>query len=445
MVAGPLLRASISIVTIAIHPVTFQKIDTTIRIGGCSLADLARDYGTPLYVIDEKTLRTNAQIFTHALSTHYSNYTVAYASKAGINVGLAAMMASENIGADVVSGGELETVLRGGIPSHAIYFHGNNKSSADVQKAIHHNVCIMVDNPTEWDRIQAVSQSLNARPRLMIRITPGIEAHTHEYIKTGHIDSKFGVPFNTALAMIEGLKNNEWCEFEGIHAHIGSQIFDEQPFYDLVDGLIDAMATIRSRTGFECRKINPGGGFGIQYMDTDAGMHIATVIKGMAERIKTQCHHRGLSLPHLVFEPGRSIMGNAGVTLYSVGATKAVEGGSHYVFVDGGMGDNPRPMMYQSKHTVDVISSSNHDGSTTYTIAGKYCESGDILVSDVLLPTVAPGDVVVVYGTGAYNYSMASNYNRFCRPAMVVVGDGAARVLVRRETIEDVIRYDVMP
>ena len=424
-----------------VRPLTTKKGATDISIGGCSLAELAKTYGTPLYVLDEATIRNNCQVFTKTLTEHYPNFTIAYASKAGLNIGIANLIASEGFGADVVSGGELYTVLQSKIKPDCIYFHGNNKSSDELELAIKNNVRIVVDNATELGLIATIAAKNKQQALILFRIKPGIEAHTHEYIKTGHIDSKFGLTFEETLPLIQQVIASDWGTFLGIHAHIGSQIFDMQPFYDLVSILVDYVATIKDEFNYDVLELNCGGGFGIQYKDSDNAPNISDIILQMATELKLLCDEKQLPHPKLIFEPGRSIIANAGVTLYSVGATKSVSGGSHYMFVDGGMADNPRPMMYQSEYTFDVLNPKSAD-RTTYKIAGKFCESGDILAEKVELPTVHSNDLIVVYGTGAYNYSMASNYNRFCKPAMVIVNNGHHALLVKRETYSDLIRFD---
>ena len=426
-----------------VRPITTQKGATDISIGSCSLSEIAATYGTPLYVLDKATIRSNCQLFTRTLTEHYPDFTIAYASKAGLNIGISNIIASEGCGVDVVSGGELFTALKSDIDPTMIYFHGNNKSKNELELAIDNQIKIIVDNEFELELIAAISSSKNVRANIMFRVKPGIEAHTHEYIKTGHIDSKFGLTFDEILPLIHHVNNHNWGEFIGIHAHIGSQIFDQQPFYDLVNILVTFIDQIKTETGQPIKELNCGGGFGIQYTDTDNAPDIPTIIIAMATELKLMCREKQIPLPKLVFEPGRSIIANAGVTLYSVGATKKVNGGSHYVFVDGGMADNPRPMMYQSEYTFDVLNPKTSE-RTAYKIAGKFCESGDILADNVTLPLLNADDIIVVYGTGAYNYSMASNYNRFCKPAMVLVNQGTHRLLVQRETYDDLIQHDIV-
>tara|TARA_B100001121_G_scaffold303040_1_gene316449 strand:- start:29472 stop:30758 length:1287 start_codon:yes stop_codon:yes gene_type:complete len=426
-----------------IRPITFRKSADDILIGGCSLTDLAKEYGTPLYVLDAATIQQNCQIFTKILTEHYPNFSIAYASKAGLNIGIANLIAFEGIGADVVSGGELYTVLKSQIDPKKIYFHGNNKSIEELELAIANHIRLVVDNAYEVALIETIATRLNKKAKMMFRIKPGIEAHTHEYIKTGHIDSKFGFEFNDILPLIKKIHGSEWGEFIGIHAHIGSQIFDMNPYYDLVSILVGFMDTIYSEFGIDIPELNCGGGFGIKYTENDQAPDITDIILGMATELKLLCDGKKRPRPKLVFEPGRSIIANAGVTIYTAGTSKPISDGQQYLFIDGGMADNPRPMMYQSEYTFDVVSPSTTD-QARYTIAGKFCESGDILAKNIVLPIVKPSEHIVVYGTGAYNYSMASNYNRFCKPAMILVNNNVASLLIKRETYEDIIRYDAL-
>ncbi len=406
-----------------------------LKIGGATAAELAKEYGTPLYVVDETTLRDNCRRYTDTLKTHYPDFLVAYAGKANLNIGLLDILASEGLGVDVVSGGELYTALKSRVRPETIVFHGNNKSIEELEFALKSGIRVVADNPQEIETII----KLNLEARVMLRLKPEIEAHTHDYIKTGHIDSKFGIDKRDYLAIVKELKKHSKIEFLGLHSHIGSQIFDVQPYEDLVQIMVGHMEEVGG-----VKELNLGGGLGIRYIKDDDPPAIEEVVSKMALALKAACKTKNIPLPKLILEPGRSIVGSAGTTLYTVGAIKPVPGIKEYLFVDGGMADNIRPMMYQAKYTFALADKMDQPAKKSYAIAGKYCESGDVLAENVPLPEAAVGDVVAVFGTGAYNYSMASNYNRSCKPAMVVVNEGKSRVLVRRETMEDLIRCDLL-
>jgi diaminopimelate decarboxylase len=324
---------------------------------------------------------------------------------------------------------------------HHIYFHGNNKSVDELRLALKHGVNIVLDNEQELDNIVSLTQEgLDAK--VMIRLKPEIEAHTHDYIKTGQIDSKFGFDKRELGALAQKIAEQNNVKYLGIHSHIGSQIFDTEPFLDSVDIMLGYADTIRDASGLETEQLNLGGGIGIQYTEADNPPEIPAYMEAVCMKVKEACQKRGIAEPTLLFEPGRSIVGNAGITVYTVGTIKEIENVKTYIFVDGGMADNPRPMMYQAEYTYDLVHQPGVKGDREYAIAGKFCESGDVLTHKVVLPEVSVGDLLVVYGTGAYNYVMASNYNRAVRPAMVLVSNGQHRELIKRETWDDLMRYD---
>lgn len=307
--------------------------------------------------------------------------------------------------------------------------------------AIEYDIRIVVDNLTELGRVIEQAELLHRTARILIRLKPEIEAHTHDYIKTGQIDSKFGIRKEELLDAVRQC-DHPLIQFLGLHGHIGSQIFDEAPYLDLVDIMVGHIQTLRSELGVSVTELDLGGGFGIRYTDSDDPPAVRPLVRAMAQRLKAACQSTGLPLPLLILEPGRSIVGNAGVTIYEVGAIKSIPGIKDYLFIDGGMADNPRPAMYGSKYTFDIASKLDQPKSSQYDIAGKFCESGDILGKEIPLQSAAPGDILLVYGTGAYNYAMSSNYNRFCRPAMVAVENGQSSVWVARETYEDLVKND---
>ncbi|MEX1317461.1 MAG: diaminopimelate decarboxylase [Synechococcaceae cyanobacterium] len=414
-------------------------------VGGCRLSELARTYGTPLYVLDEATLRASCRAYRLALEAHYPAPSLAlYASKANSSVALTALVAAEGLGLDAVSAGELLTALRGGMPPERIVLHGNNKSREELILAARSGVTVVVDNWRDIELLSELAPGLAEPVRLMLRFTPGIECHTHEYIRTGHLDSKFGFDPDQLEAVLKHLAACPWGRLTGLHAHIGSQIFELQPHRDLAGVMADALALARS-LGHPVSDLNVGGGLGIRYVASDDPPSIEAWVAAVAAALVQACRQRDLDLPRLLCEPGRSLVATAGVTLYAVGSRKEIPGIRTYLSVDGGMSDNPRPITYQSLYTAVLADRPGAEASEIVTVAGKHCESGDVLLKDVALPPATSGDVIAVFATGAYNASMASNYNRIPRPAAVLVADGTADLVQRREQPEDLLRYDVLP
>jgi diaminopimelate decarboxylase len=418
--------------------------DGALVVGGCRLSDLARTYGTPLYVLDEDTLRASCRAYREALDTYYPGRSLAlYASKANSSLAITALVASEGLGLDAVSAGELLTALGGGMPPERIVLHGNNKSLEELALAVEHGVTVVADN---WRDLELLATIATAeRPAaLMLRFTPGIECHTHEYIRTGHLDSKFGFDPDQLEQVLRQLAECPWARLTGLHAHIGSQIFELQPHRDLAGVMADALALARS-LGHPCTDLNVGGGLGIRYVASDDPPTIQAWVQGVAQAVAAACLERDLELPRLLCEPGRSLVATAGLTLYTIGSRKEIPGLRTYVSVDGGMSDNPRPITYQSAYTAVLADRPAAAAEETVTLAGKHCESGDVLLKELALPASAPGDVLVVFATGAYNASMASNYNRIPRPAAVLVQEGRAELVQRRERPDELLRYDVLP
>ena len=405
-----------------------------LMVGGCLLSELAHTYGTPLYILDEATLRASCRAYRQALEEFYPGPSLAlYASKANSSMAITALVASEGLGLDAVSAGELLTALEGGMAADRIVLHGNNKSRQELELAVSHGVTVVVDNWLDLELLSAIAPSQPGPIRLMLRFTPGIECHTHEYIRTGHLDSKFGFDPDQLETVLRHLAGCSWAWLDGLHAHIGSQIFELQPHHDLAAVMADALALARS-LGHPCSDLNVGGGLGIRYVGSDDPPSIQ---QWVAER--------NLELPRLLCEPGRSLVAPAGVTIYSVGSRKTIPGMRTYVAIDGGMSDNPRPITYQSRYTAVLADRPLAPATESITLAGKHCESGDVLLSDLALPETTTGDVVAVFATGAYNASMGSNYNRIPRPATVLVHDGVAEVVQRREEPADLLRYDILP
>jgi diaminopimelate decarboxylase len=367
-----------------------------------------------------------------------------YASKANSSLAITALVADEGLGLDAVSEGELLTALRGGMPPERIVLHGNNKSLGELELAVRHGVTVVVDNWLDLELLAQIAPAHGAPIRLMVRFTPGIECHTHEYIRTGHLDSKFGFDPDQLEEVLRRLAGCPWAFLDGLHAHIGSQIFELQPHRDLAAVLADALALARS-LGHPCGDLNVGGGLGIRYTEGDDPPTIDAWVGVIAEAVREACEARQLELPRLLCEPGRSLVASAGITLYSVGSRKAIPEMRTYLAVDGGMSDNPRPITYQSPYTAVLADHPLADPAERVTLAGKHCESGDVLLKDLPLPRSSVGDVLAVFATGAYNASMGSNYNRIARPATVLVRDGRADLIQRREQPDDLLRYDVLP
>ena len=414
-------------------------------IGGCLLSELAQRYGTPLYVLDEDTVRGTCRAYRDALQQHYPGESLpVYASKANSSLLMSSIASSEGLGLDAVSAGELLTALQGGMPGERMVLHGNNKNDEELLLAYNNNVTVVVDNQHDLDRLKALIPPDAEPAQLMLRFTPGIECHTHEYIRTGHLDSKFGFDPDQLEPVLKSLIGESWAKLTGLHAHIGSQIFELEPHRDLAAVMADALKLARD-LGHPVRDLNVGGGLGIRYTESDDPPSIDRWVQVVAEAVTKACRERGLELPRLMCEPGRSLVATAGVTLYSVGSRKTIPGIRTYVAIDGGMSDNPRPITYQSLYTCCLADRPLATADETVNLVGKHCESGDVLLKDLPLPTTRTGDVVTVFATGAYNASMSSNYNRIPRPAAVVVKDGSSELVQKREQPDDMLRYDVLP
>lgn len=423
-----------------------------LQIGGADAVELAKKFGTPLYVFDEKHIRDMMRVYRNAISRLYGgNGLVLYASKAFSCKAVYSIAKSENIGVDVVSGGELYTALQAGFPADKIYMHGNNKLEYELEFAVKSGVgIIVVDSFSEAEILDNLAAAAGRKQRVIARINPGVEAHTHAYVQTARTDSKFG--FSIADGSAEeitrhllGLKN---LDFKGYHCHIGSQIFEKQSFVIAAGKLMDFICEIKQKLGYEAEILNLGGGFGVWYNDEDPKMQLEdyyAYMQCVIDEIKEKAEKYALKQPFLVIEPGRSIVGEAGITLYTVGAIKDIPGVRKYVAIDGGMFENPRYALYQSKYTVIVADRADAECTQKVSIAGKCCESGDLIAVDVPLPEVNSGDILAVLTTGAYNYSMASNYNRNFIPPAVLVNEGKAEYIIKPQNYEDLTRNDVIP
>ncbi|MFN5954376.1 MAG: diaminopimelate decarboxylase [Dolichospermum sp.] len=424
--------------------------DDHLEIGGCDVTTLVEQYGSPLYILDEETLRTACRQYRNTFKEYYQGESqVLYASKAWNCLAVCAIVASEGLGIDVVSGGELYTALNAGMSPSKIYLHGNNKSDDELVLAIESGCTIVADNWHELYRLvkiggEQAENSAAAPIRIMLRLTPGIECHTHEYIRTGHLDSKFGFDPNDLQEVFAFVSKQASLDCVGLHAHIGSQIFERQPHRDLASVMVQWLRDA-AKHGLTITELNVGGGLGIKYIESDDPPSIEEWSRAICEVVQTACISENLPLPKLLCEPGRSLIATACVTAYTVGSSKIVPEIRTYVAIDGGMSDNPRPITYQSVYRAVVANKMSVPCTETVTLAGKHCESGDILIKNAQLPKTQANDILVVMGTGAYNYSMASNYNRLPRPAAVVVANGEANLILQRETYQDLIRQDCLP
>ncbi|MDQ3771175.1 MAG: diaminopimelate decarboxylase [Actinomycetota bacterium] len=414
--------------------------DGRLVVGGCDVVEIAERFGTPVMIMDRTTIESNAAKIVSELGDPSK---VFYAGKAFLCIALCRVIESLGLGLDVCTGGELATALAADFPPDRIIFHGNNKSFEELEAAGAAGVGrIVIDS---FDEIERVARA-NLRTRVLVRVTPGVEAQTHQYVQTGQEDSKFGFPISGGVALdaVRRVIELPGCSFAGLHAHIGSQIFDLGGFNLAVKRLSDFAATVSDELGVAVSEVNMGGGFGIQYVEWEDPLPLEEVARGVVRDVRREFKKRSLSAPEVFVEPGRSIAGPAGLTIYKVGTVKPIAGVRTYVSVDGGMSDNMRPALYGSSHEALLANRVDADDDGSVTIVGKHCESGDVLIRDAKLPAdVAVGDLLCVTATGAYNYSMASNYNRTPRPAVVLVHDGRATEIVRRETLDDVLGLDI--
>ncbi len=430
-----------------LKPITTKINDKgNLEIGGCDLADLAAQYGTPLYVFDEQTIRTIAREYKQAFKT-YPKVGMLYASKAFMTKAVVRILDEEGFGFDMVSGGEIYTASTAGADMKKCLFNGNNKSYDELQMAVELGVgLISVDNFLELTLLNEVAKSNNKTVDILLRVTPGIECHTHEYIQTGHLDSKFGFDLTQVDEAVELILDEyQNLKLVGLHAHIGSQIFETGIYYDEVEVLLKEMGRLKEKYSLNLSHINLGGGLGIKYTENDCPPSINEIADKIITSIKDNAAKYNVEEPEIHIEPGRSIIGTSGVTLYTVGSSKQVPKGRKYVAVDGGMADNPRPSLYQAVYTAQVVDRPEAEPVETVTIAGRFCESGDILIKDIKLPELKEGDLLCFYDTGAYGYSMASNYNRVLKPAAVLVNNSQSDIIINRETYEHLTACDVIP
>lgn len=420
-----------------------------LNIGGIDCSDLAKEYGTPLYVMDKTYIEDMCKIYSQTLEREYGEGLITYASKAFSCKEIYRIINGVGIGADSVSAGELYTAKSVGFPMEKICFHGNNKLYSELEFAIKHKVgYIVIDSYTEADDIDEICQNLNLKQNVLIRVNPGVEAHTHHFIQTAKVDSKFGFSISSGEAeeVISYVKNKKNLNLLGLHCHIGSQIFENKSFSLAVEKMTDFYKYLLDKYSIVFDVLNLGGGFGIWYSEDDSKkscIEYAEYIKNISDTLKKCIAEKGIKKPYLILEPGRSIVGEAGITLYTIGRIKKIKDIKNYIAIDGGMFDNPRYALYQAKYTVVAADKMGDKPSVKYSIAGKCCESGDLIAEDVMLPEMKEGDLIAVLSTGAYNYSMSSNYNRNPVPAVVMVENGKSYYAVKPQTFDDIVRNDV--
>lgn len=418
-----------------------------LAFSGVDTVELANKYGTPLYVTDENKIRENCREFKTAVEKYFGNESLPlYASKALCYKDIYRIVKSEGLGTDVVSGGELCTALSVGFPAEKIYFHGNNKTLAEIQYGLDNDIGgFIVDNFDELYVLNEEAQKRGKTQNILLRLSPGIDPHTHRAVVTGNVDSKFGVAIETgqALKFVEEAIACSNLNLEGIHCHIGSQIFDKYPFTDAAKNMLDFMLEVKNKLNYNFKKVNLGGGIGVRYTEDDPKVTIDEIMAEIKKELDVLVSERGLDAPIFLFEMGRYIAANAGMTLYTVGSVKEIEGYKKYVCIDGGMCDNPRYALYQSKYTVYNASNANAERDFTASVAGRCCESGDLIGEDMLLQPFKRNDILAVAVTGAYNYAMSSNYNRVPKPAMVSVSNGTERLVIKRETYEDIFKNEL--
>ncbi|MFT8392023.1 MAG: diaminopimelate decarboxylase [Sporolactobacillus sp.] len=419
-----------------------------LQIGGCDTVDLANEFGTPLYVYDTAFIKEKIKAFQTAFSRHKDiDWQIAYASKAFSNLAIVQLVNEQGLSLDVVSGGELYTALQAGMAPERIHFHGNNKSDDELRMALDAQIgAIVVDNFDELARLEQLCTARRQSIAILLRVTPGVEAHTHEFIMTGHDDTKFGFNLDNGMAerAVRQSLQSKQLHLKGLHCHIGSQIFETAGFTEAIHTIYTYLDNWSVDPGYLPQVLNVGGGFGIRYTETDCPLPISDYIDAILTAVRQECADRALPLPAVWVEPGRSLVGEAGTTLYTAGASKHIPGVRTYLAVDGGMADNIRPSLYQADYQAICASHANLEADCTVALAGKCCETGDVLIKAAQLPSVCTtGDTVAVLSTGAYGYSMASHYNRLPNPAVVFVEEGEASLVVRRESYADLIQYDL--
>lgn len=418
----------------------------TLMFDNCDTLELARSFGTPLYVVSENLIRQRLKAVRREFMDRHPDCFAVFASKALQTLDICRIVASEGLGLDVVSGGELYAAAKAGFPMDGVYFHGNSKTAEELRMAVDYKVGrVVVDNLYELKLLNDLAVAAGKRVPILFRITPGVDSHTHQYISTGQIDSKFGIPLDPAVRdeHIRTALELPGVDLVGFHFHVGSQLHSNESHLKATDILFGLLAELRDRYGYEARELNLGGGYGVRYNDGDQPKPLAYFTDALINAVDSHCGKLAYKRPRVVIEPGRWIVAEAGITLYTIGSVKTIPGVRTYVGIDGGMPDNPRPALYGARYEACIADRPEARAETLVTVAGKCCESGDILIRDIKLDNPQPGDTLAVFTTGAYNHSMASNYNRLPRPAMVLTDNGKHRLSVRRETFEDLIAREL--
>jgi diaminopimelate decarboxylase len=414
-------------------------------VGGCDAVELAKEYGTPLYVFDEYTLRSMCREFKNEFGQRYEDSTVIFASKAFLNRSVAGIFKEEGIGLDVVSAGEFSIAESVDFPADMVYLHGNNKSVEELKMALRNRIGrIVVDGFDELNLLAKLAEEMGSIPDILLRITPGVDPHTHQHITTGVAGSKFGFPLFDADRAVSVAMSMPSLNLVGLHCHIGSLINETQPYVDAIDVMLDFASQVDRKYGFELEELDIGGGFPVRYTINSPQVKIAAFAEAIVSRLVSKCNALDMPLPALTIEPGRAMVARSGIALYRAGMTKDISGLKHYVSVDGGMADNIRPALYDAEYEALLANKAADEDTDTVTIAGKFCESGDILIKEIKLPPVSYGDIIAVPVCGAYCIPMSSNYNASLKPAIVMVKEGAARIIRKRDTLQDLIRNDLL-
>ncbi len=418
-----------------------------LTFAGYDTVELAKEYKTPLYLLDEERIREKCRTYLGAMKKHFGEGSTAlYASKALSLKEIYRIAKEEGMSVDVVSGGEIYTAKMAGFPMENVYFHGNNKTDDEIEYAIECGIGYFVaDCREELIAINSFAQKKNIVQKIILRLTPGIDTHTYEAVRTGQVDSKFGTAIETgqAIEITKFALSLSNISLEGFHCHVGSQVFDGQTFCDSADIMLDYIALVKEKLGYEAKILNLGGGYGVRYVESDPHLDIEKSIGEVSVHIKEKCNKNGINMPKILMEPGRSIVADAGLTLYSVGSVKTITGYKSYVAIDGGMTDNPRYALYKSEYSSIIANKAGNQADFCCSIAGKCCESGDLIAEDIMLQKPERGDILAVMVTGAYNYSMSSNYNRIPRPPVVMLSKEGSRVVVKRESYEDIAKNDL--